>query len=122
MIQVSGLSHNRGKKSDPRLAWFMLHRIYRMYSDIKNKEEINAVMVLTRFPEQKQSNKSNKELKYVRKSDENNQHFLQNMIIPSDLNNIQPRATQVWNYGEIGFDHNGRRNKFICTYKFFQGE
>ena len=44
------------------------------------------------------------------------------MIIPSDLNDIQPRATQVWNYDEVGFDNNGRWKKFICTYKLFQGE
>ena len=35
MIQVLGLSHKREKKSDFRLAWFMFHNIYRMYSDIK---------------------------------------------------------------------------------------
>ena len=44
------------------------------------------------------------------------------MIIPSDLNDIQPRATQVWNCDEVGFDPNGRWSKVICTYKFFQGE
>ena len=44
------------------------------------------------------------------------------MIIPSDLNNIQPKTTQVWNYDEYGFDTNERWSKVICTYKFFQGE
>ena len=38
-IQFSGLSHKREKKCDPRLAWFMFHNIYRMYSDLNNKEE-----------------------------------------------------------------------------------
>ena len=37
-----------------------------------------------------------------------NQPLLQNMNIPSDLNTIQPRATQVWNCDEIGFSTNGR--------------
>ena len=44
------------------------------------------------------------------------------MIIPSDLNGIQPNETQVWNCDEVGFDPNGRWNKAICNYKFFQGE
>ena len=44
------------------------------------------------------------------------------MIIPSDINDIKPRATKVWNCDEIGFDTNRRRNKVICTYKLFQGE
>ena len=44
------------------------------------------------------------------------------MNIPSSLNDIQPRATQVWNCNEIWFDTNVRCNKVICTYKFFQRE
>ena len=44
------------------------------------------------------------------------------MIIPSDLNDTQPRATQVWNCDGFGFDPNGRWHKVIYTYKFFQGE
>ena len=44
------------------------------------------------------------------------------MNIPYELNNIQPRATQVWNCDGIGFDPNERWSKGICTYKFFQGE
>ena len=44
------------------------------------------------------------------------------MIIPSDLNDTQPRATQVRNYDEIKFDPNIRWIKVICTYKLFQGE
>ena len=47
LIKVLGLIQKRKNQSDPRLAWFMLHKIYRMYSDIKNKEEINAAMILT---------------------------------------------------------------------------
>ena len=44
------------------------------------------------------------------------------MIIPSDINDIQPRATWVWKCDEVGFDTNVRWIKFICTYKLFQGE
>ena len=38
MIKVSGLSHKKENKSDPRLTWFMFHNIYIVYSDTKNKE------------------------------------------------------------------------------------
>ena len=41
------------------------------------------------------------------------------MIIPSDLNDVQPRDPQIWNCGEIRFDPNGRWNKVVYTYKFF---
>ena len=41
-IKVSGLIHNRSKQSDPSLAWDMFHKIYHMYSYIKNKEETNV--------------------------------------------------------------------------------
>ena len=60
MIQVLGLSHKRAKQSDPRIAWFIFHNIYYMYSDIKNKEDINYAMLLTSMSEHKESNKVNK--------------------------------------------------------------
>ena len=44
------------------------------------------------------------------------------MNIPYDLGDIQPRATQVRNCDEIGFDSNVRWNQVICTYRLFQGE
>ena len=47
IIKVSGLSHKRAKQCDTRLAWEMLHKIHRMYSVIKNKEEMNAALLLT---------------------------------------------------------------------------
>ena len=43
-------------------------------------------------------------------------------IIPTNLHQIQPRATQVRNYDEIGFEPNGKWNKVVCTYILFQGE
>ena len=60
MIKVLGLSHNMTKKSDPKLAWLMPHNIYRMYSDIKNKEERNSAMILTSISENEESKKVNK--------------------------------------------------------------
>ena len=59
MIKVSGLIYRRAKQSDPRLAWFMFHEIYRMYSDINNKEERNAAMLLTNMSEHEEANKVN---------------------------------------------------------------
>ena len=44
------------------------------------------------------------------------------MIIPSDLNDIQPRATRLCNCDEVGFGPNRIWSKVICTYKFFEGE
>ena len=56
-------------------------------------------------------------------NDEKNSTFTgRKKIIPSDLHDIQSRATQVWNCGEIGFDCTVRWYKVICSYKFFQGE
>ena len=57
MIKVLGLIHKREKQSYPRLAWFMSHKIYRMYSDIKKKEEINAAMLLRSMSEHEEANK-----------------------------------------------------------------
>ena len=36
LIKVSGLRHKKENQSDPRFAWFMFYRIYRIYIDIKN--------------------------------------------------------------------------------------
>ena len=122
MITVSGLRQNREKQTDPSLAWFMFHKIYRVYSDIRKKEEINAAILLTSILEHEEANKVKEELEDSRDKDDNNQPILQKMIIPSDINYIQPRATQVWNCGEVGFDPSKIWSKVICTYKFFQGE
>ena len=63
VIEVLGLRNRMAKQSDSRLAWFMFHKIYCLYSDIKKKEEINVDMVLTSMPEHVESNKVNIELK-----------------------------------------------------------
>ena len=58
--------HNRKKKtgkikvygqSDQSLAWEMFHMIYHMFSDIKNKEETNAALMITRMSYHKDMNK-----------------------------------------------------------------
>ena len=93
----------------------MFHNIHHMYSDIKNKEEINAALLLTSMSDHEDINKVS-ETKV--NSHENNHRT----IVPPDLHQIQPRATQVWNCDEIGFNPNGELCKFVCTYKYFQGE
>ena len=54
IIKVSGLSHKRAKQCDPRLAQEIFHKIYHMYSDIKNKGEINAALLLTSMSDHKE--------------------------------------------------------------------
>ena len=93
MIKVSGLSHKREKQSYPRLDWFMFHKTYHMYGNTKNKEQRNYAMLITSMPEHEVDNKVNEELEGSRDNDDGNQPILQKMIIPSDINDIQPRAT-----------------------------
>ena len=65
-------------------------------------------MLITRMSENNQSNKVNKKPKDARDDTEKKQPFLKKINIPSDLNDNQPRSTQVWDCDEIGFDPNGR--------------
>ena len=120
-IKVSGLCHNREKKFYPRLAWGMFHKIYHMYSDINNKEETNADLLLTRMADHKYMNKVSKTTENSRDNHQNEFTFHLRTISPPDLHKIQPISTQVWNCDEIRFDPNGKWHKFVCTYKFFQG-
>ena len=48
--------------------------------------------------------------------------FYLKTIVPPDLHQIQPRANQVRNCDEIGFDPNGKWQKVVRNYKFFQEE
>ena len=59
MVRVLSLSHKREYKSDPRLTWFMFHKIYCMYSDINNKEDRNSAMIITSMTEHEEANKVN---------------------------------------------------------------
>ena len=60
MIKVSGLSHKRGKQSDPRIVWFMFQNIYFIYRDIKNKVQRNADILLISMSEHEEDKKVNK--------------------------------------------------------------
>ena len=57
IINVLGLSHKMSKKFYPRLSWEMFHKIYHMYSDFNNKEEINAALLLTSMSDHEDINK-----------------------------------------------------------------
>ena len=57
MIKVLGLIHKRSKQSDPRLAWFMFHNIYCVYSDVNKKEERSSDVLLTIMSEHEKANK-----------------------------------------------------------------
>ena len=116
MIKVSVLSH----KVIPGLPGLCSTIFICIYSDIKKKEEVNSAMLLTSMSEHEESNKVNEELEHSRDNDDNNQPILKRMIIPSDLNDIKPRSTQVWNCDEVGFDPNGIWDKVICAYKSFK--
>ena len=79
-------------------------------------------MLLTSMSEYEEDNKVNKEIKDSCDNDDKNLPILQKTIIPSDINGIQPRTTQVWNFDKFGFDPNIIWSKVIRTYKFFQVE
>ena len=95
MIKFSCLSHKREKQSNPRLTRLIFQKVYILYCDINNKEEINAAMLVTSMSEHEHSKNIYKELKDSRDNNEKNQPFLKKMNIPSYLNGIQPRSIQV---------------------------
>ena len=43
-------------------------------------------------------------------------------VVLSDLQDIQTRPLQVYNFDKIGFYPNGKWNKMVWTYKLFTGE
>ena len=93
-----------------------------MYSDINDKEETNDALLLTSMSDHKDMNKFSKITINSYDNHQNEFPFQVRTVFPPDLHQIRPRATQVWNYDEIGFDPNGKWQKVVCTYKFFLGE
>ena len=67
-----------------------------MYIDIKNKEEINAAFLLTSMSDHKDINKVSETTVNSHENHHNGYNFQVRMIVPPDLHQIQPRATQVW--------------------------
>ena len=100
----------------------MFHKIYNMYSDIKNKEETNTDLLLTSMSNHKYINKVSETTVNSHDNHQNESPFRVGTIVPPNLHQIQPRAIQVWNCDEIGFDPNGKWHKVVCTYNFFGGE
>ena len=88
----------------------MFHKIYHVYSYINNKEGKNAAFLLTIMSDHEDINKVSKTTVNLH----DNHH---RTIVPPDLHQIQPRATQVWNCDEIGLDSNSKWRKVVCTYK-----
>ena len=93
-----------------------------MCSDINNKEETNAAFLITSMSDHEDINKVGETIVNSHENHHNKYPFQVQMIVPPDLHQIQPRATQVWNCDEIGLDPNGKWCKVVCTYKYFQGE
>ena len=55
-------------------------------------------------------------VKKIITKDETRLNMAQLTMIPLNLNTIQPRLSQVWNFDEIVIDMNGTQYKIICTY------
>ena len=108
IINVLGLSHKRAKQYDPRLAWEMFHKIYHIYRDIKNKEKTNAALLLTSMSDHEDINKVRETTIKSHENHHNEHPFQVQTIVPPELHQIQPKATQVWNCDEIGLDPNGK--------------
>ena len=101
-IKVSGLSHKRANKSDPRLAQEIFHKIYHMYGNINNTEEKNTALLLTSMSYYKYTNKVYQNNSKLHDNHQNEFTFQVRPIVPPELRQIQPRATQVWKFDEIG--------------------
>ena len=114
-VKFYGLIHKRASQSGQTLAWDIFHKIYHMYSVIKNKEETNEAFLITIMTYHKDMNKVSKTT--VNSHDNHQNGFTSQLrtIVPPDLHQIQPWATQVWNCDEIGFDPKSKWHKVVCT-------
>ena len=88
---------------------------------ITNKEQTNADFLLTIISYHRYMNKASKTTVNAHDNYQNEFPFRPITIVPHDLHQIKPRATQVWVCDEIGFDTDGKWHNVLCTYKFFQG-
>ena len=93
-MRSSSLYNNRTNQINPILDWVMFHKVYHMYCDIKNIEEFGS---------------TNKPTFYQLQDTPTNESTSVNMIIvTSDLYDVKPQQSHVWNCNEFGFDPNGR--------------
>ena len=82
----------------------MFHKIYSIYSDIKNKEEINDAMLRKSITEHEEANKVNKELEDSRDNNYNNQTILKKrspLLISMVSNHVQLRYGTAMKLGLI---------------------
>ena len=86
-----------------------------MYSDIKNKEGGGVALLLTSMSDHKDMNKVSETTVNSHGNHQNGFPFQVRIIVPPDLHQIQPRATQVWSCGGICFEPNGKWHKVVCT-------
>ena len=95
----------------------MFHKIYHMYSYINNKEETNAALLLTSMSDHEDINKVSETTVKSHENHNNKYIFKGRMLVPPNLHQFQPRATQVCNCDDIWLDPNKKWRKFVCTYK-----
>ena len=78
--------------------------------------------LLTSMSDHKYMSKVSETTVNTHENHQNEFPFQVRTIVPPDLHQIQPRATQVCNCGKIGFDPNVKWHKVVCNYNLFQGE
>ena len=146
-VKVAGLSNQRAKQCDPRLAWYMFHAICNLYRHVKKltdtyydnmlvstghkdviderilgPKEVRDVDILPDSPVHESSTAIVPVTKFKYRLDISQEAVSKSidelLVVPKDLDVIQPRADQVWNVDEIGIDPNGKWTRIVCTYKW----
>ena len=93
-----------------------------MYIDINNKEGVNTALLLTSMSDHKDMSKVSETTVNTHENHQNTFPFQVRTILPPDLHQIQPRATQVWNCDEIEFDPNNKCQRFCVLTISFKGK
>jgi len=105
-IKIRGLSDKRAKQSDPRLAWMMFHSIVKMYRQVKEKENLaNLELSQGDTPRCESGDDDEDNLSKSKAYDEDvvdstvDEKLVDTIekVIADDLEDIQPRPSQVWN-------------------------
>ena len=137
-VKVGGLSNTQAKQSDPRLSWFMFHRICDMYRSVASSvvahfdkqvvETGQKCLIQDQILGPKEVREKQIDLPKVTFDDkvkvrktyslkEADDEMAKTKVIPEDFADIQPRPDQVWNCDEVGIDPNGKCHRIVCTYK-----
>ena len=131
-IKVRGIGHKRAKQRGPRLAWIMIHKIVNVYRDVQKEENLHCQSLVASVDNivdgerqdtgmvrnsndttnmERNADEIESTTPYLRNEitkDETRKTLAELTILPTDLAEIQPRSSQVWNCGEIGIDPNGK--------------